>query len=119
VVAGGLLAMAGDNPWATLALVFVATSVFTNLITNNAAAALMFPIALAAATRLDVSVLPFAIVIMKAASASFATPLGYQTNLMVMGPGGYTFSDYFRLGIPLTVLTGVLTVLIAPLVWPF
>lgn len=118
-VAGGLLALAGDNPWATLALVFVATSVFTNLITNNAAAALMFPIALAAANRLDVSVLPFAIVIMKAASASFATPLGYQTNLMVMGPGGYTFSDYFRLGIPLTVLTGVLTVLIAPLVWPF
>jgi len=119
VVAGGLLALAGDNAWATLALVFVATSVFTNLITNNAAAALMFPIALAAASRLDVSVLPFAIVIMKAASASFATPLGYQTNLMVMGPGGYTFSDYFRLGIPLTVLTGVLTVLIAPLVWPF
>jgi len=119
VVAGGLLALAGDNAWATLALVFVATSVFTNLITNNAAAALMFPIALAAAARLDVSVLPFAIVIMKAASASFATPLGYQTNLMVMGPGGYTFSDYFRLGIPLTVLTGVLTVLIAPLVWPF
>ncbi|KAF0101530.1 MAG: di-/tricarboxylate transporter [bacterium] len=76
-------------------------------------------IAVAAASRLDVSVMPFAIVIMKAASASFATPLGYQTNLMVMGPGGYTFSDYFRLGIPLTVLTGVLTVLIAPLVWPF
>lgn len=119
LVAGGLLALAGDNPWATLALVFVATSVFTNLITNNAAAALMFPIALAAASRLDVSMMPFAIVIMKAASASFATPLGYQTNLMVMGPGGYTFSDYFRLGIPLTVLTGVLTVLIAPLVWPF
>jgi di/tricarboxylate transporter len=119
VVAGGLLALAGDNPWATLALVFVATSVFTNLITNNAAAALMFPIALAAANRLDVSVLPFAIAIMKAASASFATPIGYQTNLMVMGPGGYTFSDYFRLGIPLTLLTGVLTVLIAPLVWPF
>lgn len=118
-VAGGLLALAGDNPWATLALVFVATSVFTNLITNNAAAALMFPIALAAASRLDVSVLPFAIVIMKAASASFATPIGYQTNLMVMGPGGYVFADYFRLGIPLTLLTGAMTVLIAPLVWPF
>jgi di/tricarboxylate transporter len=118
-VAGGLLALAGDDPWATLALVYLATSVFTNLITNNAAAALMFPIALAAAARLDVSVLPFAIVIMKAASASFATPIGYQTNLMVMGPGGYTFSDYFRLGIPVTVLTGALTVLIAPLVWPF
>jgi di/tricarboxylate transporter len=119
MVAGALLALAGDNPWATLALVFVATSVFTNLITNNAAAALMFPIALAAAARLDVSVLPFAIAIMKAASASFATPIGYQTNLMVLGPGGYSFGDYLRMGVPLTVLTGILTVLIAPWVWPF
>ncbi|MDP2432880.1 MAG: SLC13 family permease [Pseudomonadota bacterium] len=119
LLAGGLVGLAGDNPWATLALFFLATSLFTNLITNNAAAALMFPIALAAAARLDVSVLPFAIVIMKAASASFATPIGYQTNLMVMGPGGYAFSDYLRMGVPLTFLTGVLTVLIAPLVWPF
>ncbi len=119
ILAGGLVGLAGDNPWATLALMFLATSFLTNLITNNAAAALMFPIALAAATRLDVSVLPFAIVIMKAASASFATPIGYQTNLMVMGPGGYAFSDYLRMGVPLTILTGVLTVLIAPLVWPF
>jgi di/tricarboxylate transporter len=89
------------------------------VITNNAAAVLMFPIALAAAARLDVSVIPFAIVIMKAASACFATPIGYQTNLMVMGPGGYAFGDYLRMGVPLTVLTGILTVLIAPLVWPF
>ena len=56
--------------------------------------------------------------IMMAASACFSTPIGYQTNLMVMGPGGYTFSDYFRLGSPLTVLTGVLTVLLAPMIWP-
>jgi di/tricarboxylate transporter len=119
LVAGGLVGLAGDNPWATLALVFLATSVFTNLITNNAAAALMFPIALAAAARLDVSVLPFAIAIMKAASASFATPIGYQTNLMVLGPGGYTFADYLRMGLPLTLLSGMLTVAIAPLVWPF
>ncbi len=119
IIAGGLVGLAGDNPWAALALFFLATSLFTNLITNNAAAVLMFPIALAAAARLDVSVMPFAIVIMKAASASFATPIGYQTNLMVMGPGGYAFSDYLRMGVPLTFLTGVLTVLIAPLVWPF
>jgi di/tricarboxylate transporter len=119
MVAGGLVDLAGDNPWAALALFFVATSLFTNLITNNAAAVLMFPIALAVAARLDVSVIPFAIVIMKAASASFATPIGYQTNLMVMGPGGYNFADYLRLGVPLTLLSGVLTVLIAPLVWPF
>jgi di/tricarboxylate transporter len=79
----------------------------------------LFPIARAAAARLDVSVLPFAIVIMKAASASFATPIGYQTNLMVLGPGGYSFTDYFRMGVPLTLITGVVTVLIAPLIWPF
>jgi di/tricarboxylate transporter len=119
MLASGLVDLAGDSPWAALALFFLATSLFTNLITNNAAAVLMFPIALAVAARLDVSVIPFAIVIMKAASASFATPIGYQTNLMVMGPGGYAFSDYLRLGVPLTFLTGVLTVLIAPLVWPF
>jgi len=118
-VAGGLVDLSGDDPWMALALFFLATSLFTNLITNNAAAVLMFPIALAVATRLDVSVIPFAIVIMKAASASFATPIGYQTNLMVMGPGGYRFSDYIRLGLPLTVLTGAVTVLIAPWVWPF
>jgi Trk K+ transport system NAD-binding subunit len=119
MIAASLIGLAGDDPWLTLALVFLVTSLFTNFITNNAAAALMFPIAVAAATRLDVSLLPFAIVIMKAASASFATPIGYQTNLMVMGPGGYGFADYLRLGVPLTLLTGLLTVLIVPLVWPF
>jgi di/tricarboxylate transporter len=119
MLAETLIGLAGDDPWLTLALVFLVTSLFTNIITNNAAAALMFPIAVAAATRLDVSLLPFAIVIMKAASASFATPIGYQTNLMVMGPGGYRFADYLRLGVPLTFLTGLLTVLIVPWVWPF
>ena len=118
-IAGGLVGLAGDSPWASLALIFLVTSLFTNLITNNAAAALMFPIALAAAARLDASVMPFAIVIMIAASAGFATPIGYQTNLMVMGPGGYAFRDYLRIGVPLTVLTGLSTVLITPLIWPF
>lgn len=75
--------------------------------------------AAAAVARLEVSLLPFAIAIMKAASASFATPIGYQTNLMVMGPGGYRFGDYLRLGVPITLLTGALTVLIVPWVWPF
>jgi di/tricarboxylate transporter len=118
-IAAALIGLAGDSPWATLALVFLVTSLFTNLITNNAAAALMFPIAVAAAARLDVSLLPFVIVIMKAASASFATPIAYQTNLMVMGPGGYGFADYLRLGLPLTLLSGAVTVLIVPWVWPF
>jgi di/tricarboxylate transporter len=118
-LAGSLIGLAEGNPWATLALVYAVTSAFTNLVTNNAAAALMFPIGLASAERLGVSIMPFAIVIMVAASASFATPIGYQTNLMVQGPGGYRFMDYVRVGVPLTVLTGAVTVVLTPFVWPF
>lgn len=118
MLADSLIGMAGDDPWLTLALVFLVTSLFTNVITNKAAAALMSPIAVAAASRLDVSLLPFAIVIIKAASASFATPIGYQTNLKVMGPSGYRFTDYLRIGVPLTLLTCLLTVLIVPWIWP-
>jgi di/tricarboxylate transporter len=68
---------------------------------------------------LDVSFWPFVVCIMMAASASFATPIGYQTNLMVYGPGGYRFTDYFRIGIPLNILLGTVTVILAPLIWPF
>ena len=82
----------------------VTTVVLTELITNNAAAALMFPMALAAAAGLDVEARPFALAVAVAASASFLTPIGYQTNTMVYGPGGYRFSDYARLGAPLTAL---------------
>jgi di/tricarboxylate transporter len=63
--------------------------------------------------------MPFAIGIMMAASASFSTPIGYQTNLMVYGPGGYRFTDYFRVGIPLNLLLALVTVGLAPLIWPF
>jgi di/tricarboxylate transporter len=103
----------------TLAAVFVATSVLTTMITNNGAAVLMFPIAAAAAEGLGVDLRPFVMTIMMAASASFATPIGYQTNMMVFGPGGYRFADYLRIGLPLTLLVGITTVLIAPLIWPF
>ncbi|MCH8883352.1 MAG: anion permease [SAR324 cluster bacterium] len=89
------------------------------MMTNSAAAVLMFPIGLATATAMGVSALPFSVAIMLAASFGFATPLGYQTNLMVYGPGGYRYSDYLRAGLPLNLLVGTTTVLIAPLVWPF
>ena len=79
----------------------------------------MFPIVVATANSMSVSVLPFAVTIMVAASASFATPIGYQTNLMVYGVGGYRFIDFLRIGIPLTVLVGLVTVFIVPLVWRF
>lgn len=113
------IALAGDSPWLALLAVYAVTSAFTELITNNAAAVLVFPIAEATAQGLGVSLWPFVAVVMMAASASFATPIGYQTNLMVYGPGGYRFSDYFRIGGPLNVLIGALAVLLAPLIWPF
>jgi di/tricarboxylate transporter len=117
-LANGLLGLGGDSPHAALAWVFVTTALLTALVTNNAAAVLMFPVALESAERLGVDFLPFAIAIMVAASASFATPMGYQTNLMVYGPGGYRFSDYLRAGIPITLLVGLVTVVLVPLVWP-
>ena len=118
-VAQGLMGLAGGEPWLALALVFGVTALLTALATNNVAAVLMFPIALAAAQQLGVSLLPFAITIMVAASASFATPIGYQTNLMVYNAGGYRFQDFLRIGLPLTLLVGLVTLLLVPLVWPF
>ena len=87
--------------------------------TNNAAAALMFPFALATSQNLGVSYLPFVIAVMMAASAGFATPIGYQTNLMVYGPGGYRFMDYVKIGLPLDVIVGVITIVLAPWAFPF
>jgi di/tricarboxylate transporter len=118
-IAQWLLLIDGLAPWAALALVYLMTVLFTELITNNAAAVLMFPIAVAVAEQLGVSFMPFVIAIMFAASASFMTPLGYQTNLMVLGPGGYRFIDYFRLGAPLSLIVGVTAVALVPLFWPF
>jgi len=118
-IADRTIILANSDPWISLAVIYAITLVVTELITNNAAAALMFPLALATARNLDVSVMPFIIVVMMAASAGFATPIGYQTNLMVYGPGGYRFSDYVKIGVPLDILIGIVTVILAPLIWPF
>ena len=118
-LAGGCLSLAGGHPWVALAIVYALTSVFTAAITNNATAALFFPIAMHTAEQLGVSIMPFVICTMIAASASFATPIGYQTNLMVYGPGGYRFSDYLRIGVPLNITIGAVCVALAPLIWPF
>jgi di/tricarboxylate transporter len=118
-IGGELITMAGGNPWITLGTLYVLTVVVTELITNNAAAALMFPFAVATARNLEVNPMAFIVVVMVAASAGFATPIGYQTNLMVYGPGGYRFTDYVRIGVPLDLLVGLVTVSIAPHVWPF
>lgn len=118
-IGNALTAIASGHAYLTLALVFVATMLLTELVTNNAAAILMFFVAEAAAESLGVRFEPFVFAIMMAASASFSTPMGYQTNLMVLGPGGYRFSDYLRVGIPLNVLSMTITLALAPVVWPF
>jgi di/tricarboxylate transporter len=118
-LAGAMVGLAGAVPWLTLLLVFLTTAILTAVATNNAAAVIMFPIALSTAGNLGVSPLPFIITLMVGASASFATPIGYQTNLMVYGVGGYRFADYLRIGIPLTLLVGLVTLLLVPHVWPW
>ncbi|MGD1928847.1 MAG: SLC13 family permease [Leptolyngbyaceae cyanobacterium] len=118
-IAETLLSVVGSTPFLALAVIYGVTSLLTELITNNAAAALMFPIALSVAQTLGVSYMPFVIAIMISASASFSTPIGYQTNLMVYGPGGYKFTDFMRIGIPLNLLFWTMTVFIAPLFYPF
>jgi len=104
--------------YAVLGALFLITAVFTNIVTNNAAAVLMFPIALEAwRSGPDWPFMPFAAVVAISASAGFVTPIGYQTNLMVMGPGGYKPADFLRFGAPLVILTGAICVLLAPIVF--
>lgn len=107
-------AVAPLGGWASLAAIFFITAVFTQVVTNNAAAVLMFPIALETARTAGEPFLPYAVTLAIAASAGFASPIGYQTNLMVMGPGGYKTVDFIRFGGPLVILAGVVCVLLAP-----
>ncbi len=118
-LAPALVGLGGHSPWLTLALVYAATAVLTEVLTHTAAATLVFPVALAAAASLHVSIMPFVMAITVAASCGFATPIGCQTNLIVYGPGGYRASDYLRVGVPLDLITGSVAVALTPLVWPF
>lgn len=106
------------TPVMTLILVYVMTAMFTEFITNNAAAVLMFPVAVALAEQSGANVMPFAIAVMFAASASFMTPIGYQTNLMVYGPGGYNAIDFLKIGLPMNILAGLTTIPVILFFWP-
>lgn len=117
MLASSLVGM-GGGPWVALAGVYITTVLCTELLTNNAAAVLMFPIAMEVADQSGANFLPFAIAIMIAASAGFIIPIGYQTNLMVMGPGGYRLTDFVRIGVPMSLLTGSLSLALIPLIWP-
>ncbi|MGK5091503.1 SLC13 family permease [Deltaproteobacteria bacterium TL4] len=107
------------NPTIALGAVLLLTTFFTEFVTNNAAAAIMFPVGMASAQILSVNPRPFGIAIAVAASLCFITPFGYQTNLIVMGPGNYQMKDYFRLGITLKVIALLVSLVIIPVVWPF
>lgn len=100
-----------------LLLVYLVVSVLTEVITNNAAAVLIVPVVLSLTTAMGVDAEPFMIAIMMAASASFATPLGYQTNMMVFGPGGYRFSDFLKVGLPMNLFIGLVTVAVIAVVY--
>ncbi|HEO72527.1 MAG TPA: SLC13 family permease [Candidatus Hydrogenedentes bacterium] len=119
-VAEGVVNTAGQwGPVAVLGGVYLMTSIFTEVVTNNAAAALMFPFGVEIAYNLGVSPRPFCIAIALAASASFVTPLGYQTNLMVFGPGGYRLTDFVKIGLPLNLLLLATAAILVPILWAF
>lgn len=113
-----VIAALAASPGTAMAAVFFATVLLTNLISNNAAAALVFPIAAAVAQQTGASLMPFSMAIMVAASCAFLTPWGYQTNLLVQGPGNYRLGDYFRVGLPLLLLVTLVSLLAIPQLWP-
>ncbi|HTL53975.1 MAG TPA: SLC13 family permease [Planctomycetota bacterium] len=117
-VAEGLLHWGGTSPWMALALVYLVTMITTEMITNNAAAALIFPIGIATAQSLHLNEMPFVMAVMVAASCGFATPIGYQTHMMVMGPGGYRFSDYVKIGLPLDLVVAGIAITLIPMIFP-
>jgi di/tricarboxylate transporter len=118
-MADGMIGLASPfGPLGVLAGIYVLTLLLTELVTNNAAAVLAFPLARAAADSQGLSMLPFAVCICVAASCGFATPLGYQTHMMVYGPGGYRFSDFVKIGVPLDLLIGAIAITLIPVFFP-
>jgi di/tricarboxylate transporter len=114
-----LAPLAGSGPLVVLASLYLITAIFTAVMSNNASAVILSPIALSLAASMSVNPRPFLVAITFAASTSFATPIGYQTNTMIYAPGGYRFSDYTRVGGPLNLVFWALAVLLIPIMWPF
>jgi di/tricarboxylate transporter len=106
-------------PLVLLWLVFLLTLCLTEVLSNNATAVMMVPIVVKMANELDVSSRPFVMGVAVAASAAFALPMGYQTHMMIYGPGGYRFSDFLRVGIPLNFICWIVSCLLIPMIWPF
>ncbi len=120
LLAHGLVEVVGPlGPVAAMSAIFGVTSILTAVMSNTATAALLVPIALGVASALGVDPRPFLAAVAYGASTSFMTPMSYQTNLMVYGPGSYRFADYLRIGTPLTLMFWLLATLLVPLAWPF
>ncbi|MBF9032406.1 SLC13 family permease [Rhodobacterales bacterium HKCCE3408] len=119
LIVGGIAPWLSDlPPVALIWAVYFITTLFTELVSNNAIAVIMTPIAIGLADAVGVDARPLVIAVMIAASASFATPIGYQTNMLVYGPGGYRFTDFLRIGVPLNLVLGVVVCLAIPRIWP-
>ncbi|WP_372986209.1 SLC13 family permease [Marinobacter sp.] len=116
-LAEGILGLSHGHILLAILLVYFAVSTLTEMVTNNAAAVLVIPVVLSMTTAMGVPAEPFVIAVMMAASASFATPLGYQTNMMVFGPGGYRFADFVRVGLPMNLFIGLVTVAVIAMVY--
>ena len=108
-----------QDPHIYLAILYISTVVFSAFISNNAIAIIMTPIAIALATNLDINPRPFMVAVCFGASNCFMTPIGYQTNLMVYGPGQYRFSDFLKAGLPLTIIFWLIAIYYIPIFWPF
>lgn len=107
------------RPFIMLAAIYVLTSTFTEILSNNAIAALMAPIALGIAAEMGIDPRPFLVAVMIGASAAFSTPIGYQTNTYIYGIGGYRFSDFLKIGIPMNLVCFAITITLVPFIWPF
>jgi di/tricarboxylate transporter len=110
--------LAGASPVLFLSIFYLMTNLLTQLLSNNAVAVLLLPIGLNLATTLGISPTPLLMAIAFGASASFMTPMGYQTNAIVMGPGGYTFGDYLRIGVPLSIIMWLVASVMIPILYP-
>ena len=105
------------NIYVLIALIYLVTAILTELISNNAVAALLTPVAISVAQAMDLDARPLVVAVMFAASASFSTPIGYQTNTYIYGAGGYKFTDFTRVGIPLTIILWAVSVILIPMMW--
>lgn len=119
ILGSGLLSLLGDNPYLMLSAIFAVTMLLGNMITAKAGAVLMLPIVLAISHATGLSIMPFIVAVMLASATALATPIGYPTNLMVFSVGGYKFSDYLRIGIPISIGIWLIASFLIPVFWSF